>query len=190
MKNLSQCFDVPKEQHGLHLGVWGLMGYSIFYQYLQGHGCENPGNPLIMIFSRGFYLKLYFPGGKFAQLQCKFHSGWEIEKIFQVSFFFQEIESCESNITIILYRAYWFLKIWLFIPLYINEKFISSVKFMILYKNKDNIVLSDKIWPEIKIPPSKLWDLEYWDCGGSLYKHTNVVHFWFTHQQMQWNETN
>ena len=79
---------MPKKQHGLHLtlnqavlkrnlgdssgqnvfflmemGVWGLMDYSIFYQYLQGHGCENPGNPLIMIFSRGFYLKLYFSRG-------------------------------------------------------------------------------------------------------------------------------
>ena len=76
---------MPKKQHGLYLtltqailnkiwvivaakmffflmelGVWGLMGYSIFYQYLQGHGCKNPGYPMIMIFSRGFYLKLYF----------------------------------------------------------------------------------------------------------------------------------
>ena len=71
------------------LSVWGLMGYSIFYQYLQGHGCKNPGNPMIMIFSRGFYLKLYFSRAT-VTVQISFRvGGW---KNFSGVIFFQEIE--------------------------------------------------------------------------------------------------
>ena len=44
-------------------GCLKVNGLFHFYQYLQGHGCKNPGNPLIMVFSRRFYLKLYFPRG-------------------------------------------------------------------------------------------------------------------------------
>ena len=43
----------------IELGVWGLMGYSFFLS-VQEHGCKILGNPLITIFSRGFYLKLHF----------------------------------------------------------------------------------------------------------------------------------
>ena len=71
------------------LSVWGLMGYSIFYQYLQGHGCKNLGNPMIMIFSRGFYLKLYFSRAT-VTVQISFTVvGW---KTFSGIIFFQEIE--------------------------------------------------------------------------------------------------
>ena len=73
----------------MELGVWGLMVYSIFYQYLQGNGCKNPGNPMIMIFSRGFYLKLYFSRAT-VTVQISFTvGGW---KIFSGIIFFQEIE--------------------------------------------------------------------------------------------------
>ena len=73
----------------MELGVWGLMGYSISYQYLQGHGCKNPGNPMIMIFSRGFYLKLYFSRAT-VTVQISFRvGGW---KIFLGIIFFREIE--------------------------------------------------------------------------------------------------
>ena len=73
----------------MELGVSGLMGYSIFYQYLQGHGCKNPRNPMIMIFSRGFYLKLYFSRAT-VTVQISFTVvGW---KTFSGIIFFQEIE--------------------------------------------------------------------------------------------------
>ena len=79
----------------MELGVWGLMDYSIFYQYLQGHGCKNLGNP----FSGVFISSYIFPGGKFAQLKCRFHSGWEIEKNFQVSFFSKRLNRLRFNLT-------------------------------------------------------------------------------------------
>ena len=106
---------MPKKQHGLYLtltqailnkiwvivaakmffflmelGVWGLMGYSIFYQYLQGHGCKNPGNPMIMIFSRGFYLKLYFSRGggvNFNNYSANFIQGGRLKNFFRYHFF-------------------------------------------------------------------------------------------------------
>ena len=36
---------------------------GLFHLFAQEYGCKNPGGPLIMIFSRGFYLKLYFSRG-------------------------------------------------------------------------------------------------------------------------------
>ena len=36
---------------------------SIFYYYRGRYGCKNPGGPLILIFARGFCLKVYFSRG-------------------------------------------------------------------------------------------------------------------------------
>ena len=73
----------------MELGVWGLMVYSIFYQYLQGNGCKNPGNPMIMIFSGGFYLKLYFSRGgvNFNNYSANFIQGGRLKNFFRYHFF-------------------------------------------------------------------------------------------------------
>ena len=39
-----------------------------YFLSVQGYGCKHRGGcPLIVIFSRDFCLKIYFPGGKFAE---------------------------------------------------------------------------------------------------------------------------
>ena len=91
----------------------------------QVYRCKNPGDPLMKIFSRGFYLsisKYIFPiaGGKFAVTFI----GVKDWNLFSAIIVFQGIELCKIKFqgfrsqTIIYFRVYCFLKIWMSIPLY------------------------------------------------------------------------
>ena len=102
-----------------------LQQISLFhFLSVQEYGCKNPGGPLIMIFPGVSISRYTFPGGKVAQLPFP---GWDTENFFSYHFFTStrdQINCLRFNYrgfmsqTIILPRAYCFLKIWSSIPLY------------------------------------------------------------------------
>ena len=49
------------------------------FLFIQGYGCKNPGDCLIMFFPGVSFSRYIFPGGKFAQLPF---SGWENDNVF------------------------------------------------------------------------------------------------------------
>ena len=65
---------------------WNPTGLFQFL-FIQGYGCKNPGDPLIVIFPGVSISNYVFPGGKFAQLAF---SGRETDHFFQISSFSKE----------------------------------------------------------------------------------------------------
>ena len=68
------------------------MGYSIFHLSMQWYECKNLGGSLIMIFFRGFYLKVCFPRGGGGIFAVTFF-GMGYWKLFSGIIFFQGIMS-------------------------------------------------------------------------------------------------